>query len=426
MTTSTLVHPPSAIRLTGPLTGSLALALILLCMASVWLQVNPAENTTLFLLINHQAALLPTAFWAAITNLGDGFFAFAIAALLLRHQPDKMRAVLLASVMIAILVRLLKSYFGVERPPAVLEAGSFHLIGEAFRNGSFPSGHTTTVFLLATILFRHFRDNLFLAGSVIALAILAGFSRIAAGVHWPADMLAGMVLGTVCGTLALARCQNRPSQPAPVIALLTRLLMGVCAISLLTLRNGTEHYAGILQIQYGLAALLLAALVSDGLSTWRQHQPAIQSRLKTLRQRYETPLALIYRLFRFGLVGCTGFVVDMTVYSLLLFVAGIPPLVARGCAYWVSASWNWLMNRTFTFNDRRRSDRAPQWLKYLAMCLISFVPNWGTFWLLTTNVPFFAQYTRLALVAGVLAGMLFNFTIACRFIFNDKPETSPV
>ncbi|MDP0561224.1 MAG: GtrA family protein [Candidatus Endonucleobacter sp. (ex Gigantidas childressi)] len=123
---------------------------------------------------------------------------------------------------------------------------------------------------------------------------------------------------------------------------------------------------------------------------------------------------------RFGIVGASGFLVDMGVYTLLFIVFGVPHLIARGSSYWVSASWNWFWNRNFTFSHIDKPRKLAQWIKYLGMCMVSFVPNWGTYYLLTTHVQFFYEYKQLALIAGVGLGMLFNFTIASLFIFPGK------
>ncbi len=139
--------------------------------------------------------------------------------------------------------------------------------------------------------------------------------------------------------------------------------------------------------------------------------------MRSLQDKYGW---LVKRLLKFGLVGASGFLVDMGVYTLLSVALGVPHLVARGSSYWVSASWNWFWNRTFTFSNVEKTKKLPQWGKYLGMCIISFVPNWGTYYLLTTWVPFFTEYKQLALVAGVGLGMLFNFTIASLFVFSNK------
>jgi undecaprenyl-diphosphatase len=61
---------------------------------------------------------------------------------------------------------------------------------------SFPSGHTTVAFALASVLGWHNR-TLGIIG--YALAALVGISRLYLGVHYPSDVLAGAILGTAAG-----------------------------------------------------------------------------------------------------------------------------------------------------------------------------------------------------------------------------------
>ena len=57
--------------------------------------------------------------------------------------------------------------------------------------GSFPSGHMTFYFVLALIIFLINRKW---AWFFIASVILMGLARIAAGVHWPSDILGGILI----------------------------------------------------------------------------------------------------------------------------------------------------------------------------------------------------------------------------------------
>ena len=64
---------------------------------------------------------------------------------------------------------------------------------------SFPSGHSTAAFASATSLIIMLRDKKWIGFSALALAVLIAFSRLYNYVHFPSDVLFGMLLGTVCG-----------------------------------------------------------------------------------------------------------------------------------------------------------------------------------------------------------------------------------
>ena len=61
---------------------------------------------------------------------------------------------------------------------------------------SFPSGHTMGAFLLATLVWVHYGDT---ALVLFAWAGAVGTSRVALGVHFPSDILAGAILGILLG-----------------------------------------------------------------------------------------------------------------------------------------------------------------------------------------------------------------------------------
>ena len=63
---------------------------------------------------------------------------------------------------------------------------------------SFPSGHASVFFALAFAIFLFNKK----VGSVFLLgAALMGMARVAAGVHWPLDILAGAVVGILSALL---------------------------------------------------------------------------------------------------------------------------------------------------------------------------------------------------------------------------------
>lgn len=67
-------------------------------------------------------------------------------------------------------------------------------------SGSFPSGHATFFFALAAAIY--FIDKKW--GIVFgAAALVMCLARVFAGIHYPADILAGAVLGILCGWISM-------------------------------------------------------------------------------------------------------------------------------------------------------------------------------------------------------------------------------
>ncbi len=99
---------------------------------------------------------------------------------------------ILTSMAFASLVSLLLKTF-VNRPRPFVSHPMIEKISVG-GSASFPSGHTVTAFALALAVAVAFR-NRYSTLIVFAWATAVGFSRIYCGVHYPSDVVAGMVLG---------------------------------------------------------------------------------------------------------------------------------------------------------------------------------------------------------------------------------------
>lgn len=146
-----------------------------------------------------------------ITQFGESTFylvGFALGTLLFRfywkHPVWSNRSLFLfAAVAVSgILADIVKVIAGRHRPSELFEHGTygfdFFHIDRAMT--SFPSGHTTTAFALAialTYLWPKFSTVAWIA------AITIGISRIAIGAHYPSDVLAGALTGTLSVYLIL-------------------------------------------------------------------------------------------------------------------------------------------------------------------------------------------------------------------------------
>lgn len=145
--------------------------------------------------------------------------------------------------------------------------------------------------------------------------------------------------------------------------------------------------------------------------------------LRHLRRLYLYRYGSLARFVHFGVVGASGFLVDITFYYVLQFL-GVPHQIARGLSFWPAVSWNWIMNRTTTFSERMRRPWAKQWFEFVATSLCGFLINWGSYVLLTDNVDFFNSYRLVAFIIGVLVASIFNFAASTLFVYSDKRAPS--
>jgi membrane-associated phospholipid phosphatase len=172
--------------------------------------MNPlqATNQSLFLWINQACTALPDWLWASLTMTGHTSMAFALLTpLLLPRWRARGGSLVITSLFICALLgglaaTLLKESFQLPRPPAVLAADTFHLIGHKLDLVSFPSGHSLTAFAIATLLILGLQLRAWFTAALIALACLIGLSRLAVGAHWPLDVLAGAIIGFLCAYLS--------------------------------------------------------------------------------------------------------------------------------------------------------------------------------------------------------------------------------
>ena len=107
-----------------------------------------------------------------------------------------------------IYTQLLKITFGRARPftgEPNTEIDPFEFEFESAEN-SFPSGHTSTAFTIATILSEQI-DNIYVSIGLYSLASLTAYQRIYADVHWFSDTIFGAALGTFIG-LKIVKLHN--------------------------------------------------------------------------------------------------------------------------------------------------------------------------------------------------------------------------
>ena len=128
----------------------------------------------------------------------------------------------------------------------------------------------------------------------------------------------------------------------------------------------------------------------------------------------------IGQFLRFGIVGTIGFVVDTAVLYLALWL-GAGFYGGRVISYLVAATGNWALNRAFTFPSSGDDHAHRQWAKFLVLNVFGAIANYGAYAALIGMGEPFLTYPVLAVAAGSIAGMVFNFTLSKRFVFSN-PE----
>lgn len=133
-------------------------------------------------------------FMFRVTDLGGAIFitVFTFGLVLFGSSKNKVIGVeALVSLGISqIIVHSLKKILSRERPYNILK--HLNTFGIDLSDYSFPSGHTTASFSLATTLALNIPR---ISIIMIFLALVIGMSRIYLGVHYPTDVAAGIILG---------------------------------------------------------------------------------------------------------------------------------------------------------------------------------------------------------------------------------------
>ena len=165
-------------------------------------QLSLFELNILDFIQNHFRCGFLDVFFSTITKLADsGFFWILLAVVFLFFKKTRKTGLMMG---VALLMGLivgnltLKPLIGRIRPydmnPEVV------LLIDKLHDFSFPSGHTLSSFEGATVLML--RDKRFGIPALILASIIA-LSRMYLYVHYPTDVLAGIILGVTFGCLAV-------------------------------------------------------------------------------------------------------------------------------------------------------------------------------------------------------------------------------
>jgi len=161
--------------------------LLLVGKATAFVDLNPYHRTSL------------DTFFIWVTFLWNGLFTIIVFAVFLgMRRWSQAFQVITAFLLSGLLALLLKNAFSMPRPKQFFAPGQYGHFIEGVTNlgfASFPSGHTTSIFALATLL-AFFAEDRRLKMAFLLGAVAVGYSRIYLGQHFLGDVLMGSCIGT--------------------------------------------------------------------------------------------------------------------------------------------------------------------------------------------------------------------------------------
>ena len=131
-----------------------------------------------------------------------------------QHAVKRFAVVLLAAASVPLANSLFKHLIHRNRPYEIFYQDVadgkvvVHYLFNTFVSNSFPSGHAAFAFAIAAALNVIYKNKLLY---LYPVALWLGLTRVYVGAHFPSDVLAGAVLGTIVGTAVAAAASKIPA-----------------------------------------------------------------------------------------------------------------------------------------------------------------------------------------------------------------------
>jgi len=133
--------------------------------------------------------------------LGDSLLLGSVLVLIHRRDPGKALSFILVLVVSGVLAQVLKQFVFPEWDRPLKIIGDEHLVhlvnNVRLMQHSFPSGHSVSAGAAFTLLAWIYKDKPKILLLSLFLSLLIPYTRVYTGAHFPGDILAGSITGTV-------------------------------------------------------------------------------------------------------------------------------------------------------------------------------------------------------------------------------------
>jgi dolichol-phosphate mannosyltransferase len=123
----------------------------------------------------------------------------------------------------------------------------------------------------------------------------------------------------------------------------------------------------------------------------------------------------------FGAVGASGMVVDLTVLTVLMLWLEFE--WARAVAILVAMTWNFFLNRHFTFDGAHTGPILKQYALFCLSCGLGAVVNWSVSSYLWNSWEKVVRHPAIAAVCGIAAGVTLNYLLSAAIVFRPAPDS---
>lgn len=159
-------------------------------------------DVSIFLWVAHRKARATLVRLARLVSRSADGPLYGLLALVLASAGQVPQSTLLACLLLGFILErpiywVLKNSFRRNRPEAALNIPSVVIPSDRF---SFPSGHTSAAFMVATLVSAFYPTLLPL---MFSWAVMVGMARVILGVHFPTDTLIGALMGSTIAMVSM-------------------------------------------------------------------------------------------------------------------------------------------------------------------------------------------------------------------------------
>ena len=122
---------------------------------------------------------------------------------------------------------------------------------------------------------------------------------------------------------------------------------------------------------------------------------------------------LLSKLLKFGIVGCSGMIVDFGITYLCKEILKINKFLSNGFGFLLAATSNYFLNRNWTFNSQTE-DIGTQYVQFMIVSTIGLGINSLSLYILNEKLKWNFYFSKLIAIAittiwNFFANLLFTF-----------------